>query len=93
MITGNTLSKLRQLKGFKQNQLAKKIGVTQQALSKMEQKEKIDTEKFKEVLTALKINSGEWEQLKKVLPPPQMINKNYSIPGSLSFQRHKYILA
>ena len=24
MITGNTLSKLRQLKGFKQNQLAKK---------------------------------------------------------------------
>ena len=70
MITGNTLSKLRQLKGFKQNQLAKKIGVTQQALSKMEQKEKIDTEKFKEVLTALKINSGEWEQLKKVLPPP-----------------------
>ncbi|MBI3717855.1 MAG: helix-turn-helix transcriptional regulator [Sphingobacteriales bacterium] len=70
MINGTTLSKLRQLKGIKQQQLAKKNGISQQALSKLEQKEKIDERKLHDVLTALKVSNSEWEQLRKIITPP-----------------------
>jgi transcriptional regulator with XRE-family HTH domain len=73
MIAGNALSKLRQIKGLKQKHLAQKMGVTQQALSKLEQKEMIDKEKFEEVLAALRISMEEWKQLEKLLPPPPVL--------------------
>ncbi|MBI2729874.1 MAG: helix-turn-helix transcriptional regulator [Sphingobacteriales bacterium] len=76
MINGNALSKLRQLKGIKQQQLAKKIGISQQALSKLEQREKINKEKFEAILAALKISAVEWEQIQKLLPPPHIMRNN-----------------
>lgn len=85
MLTGNTITRLRQIKGLKQKHLAKKIGVTQQALSKMEKKENIEKEKFEEVLTALRISTEEWKQIEKLLPPPIKIY-NQSITGSLIYQ-------
>lgn len=70
MIKRNPLSVLRQLKGMKQQQLAKQLGITQQALSKLEQKETIAMEKWEEILAALKITHEEWKQLQKIFTPP-----------------------
>ena len=60
MISGRALFKLRQIKGLKQKHLAQKMGITQQALSKLEQNEIIAKEKFEEVLEALKIITTNW---------------------------------
>lgn len=56
MHTGRKVERIREILGIKQETLAKQLGVTQQAISKMEQSEHIDEEKLGEVAKALGIN-------------------------------------
>jgi len=56
MHTGRKVERLRTILGIKQETLASKLGVTQQAVSKMEQSEHIDDEKLTEVAKALGVN-------------------------------------
>ena len=50
---GRKIERIRRLRGMTQTDLGELLGVTKQAISKMEQAEKIDDEKLKQVATAL----------------------------------------
>src|SRR4051812_26545597 len=50
---GKKIERIREIKGIKQEALATAIGVTQQAISKLEQSEMIDEEKLQKIAEAL----------------------------------------
>ena len=50
---GRKISRLRELKGFKQEYLAQELGVSQQSISKIEQSETIENEVLEKVAKAL----------------------------------------
>ena len=68
MYTGETLKKLRLLKGFNQNGIAKKMGITQQAYSKLEKSSRIDEQKFKSLLKMLQCSDKDFEWIKSYPP-------------------------
>jgi transcriptional regulator with XRE-family HTH domain len=72
MLTGKGLKKLRTYKGYHQKEIAEKLGVCQQRVSKLESRRKIlGINHFNKVLQAMGINEKEWEQIKHLfLPPP-----------------------
>jgi transcriptional regulator with XRE-family HTH domain len=53
---GRKIERIRTLKGIKQDTLAAKIGMSQSALSKLEQSEKVDDEKLKLIADALEVS-------------------------------------
>jgi transcriptional regulator with XRE-family HTH domain len=56
MHTGKKVERIREILGMKQETLAGKLGVSQQAISKMEQSEHIEDGKLKEVALALGVS-------------------------------------
>ncbi len=50
---GKNIARIRELKGMKQETLAEELGISQQAVSQLEQKETMDKEKLEEVAQAL----------------------------------------
>lgn len=50
---GKNMARIRELKGMKQETLAAELGISQQAVSQLEQKETMDKEKLAEVAQAL----------------------------------------
>jgi transcriptional regulator with XRE-family HTH domain len=56
---GRKIQRVREIKNIKQEVLANKLGVTQQAVSLMEQSEVIDEEKLQRVAEALGVNVEE----------------------------------
>jgi transcriptional regulator with XRE-family HTH domain len=57
MHIGRKISRIRELKGMKQETLAAAMGVTQQAISKLEQAEELDEERLKLVADALNVST------------------------------------
>jgi len=53
MINGQTLRRLRLLKGMKQTEAAKRIGISQSTYSKLEQSAWLQGEKLQAILKAL----------------------------------------
>ncbi len=70
---GELLKLLRNLKGIKQRDAAKKLDVRQQAVSKLEKCKKISGKKFDEIITALNFTQEEIEMAKRFYPPPPRI--------------------
>lgn len=56
MHIGRNVSKLRDLKGLKQDEFAKMLGVSQQAVSRLENKKKIDDDTLQKIADILEIN-------------------------------------
>ena len=54
---GRKIERIRELRGIKQETLALELGISQQAVSKMEQSEKIDDEKLDRVAKILGVNA------------------------------------
>ncbi len=50
---GKNIARIRELRGIKQETLAAELGISQQAVSQLEQKEMMDKEKLEEVAQAL----------------------------------------
>jgi transcriptional regulator with XRE-family HTH domain len=50
---GRNIERIRELKGIKQEAIAAELGITQQAVSKIEQSEEIDEEKLEKIAKAL----------------------------------------
>ncbi|RNL86685.1 XRE family transcriptional regulator [Sinomicrobium pectinilyticum] len=50
---GRKIGRIRELKGIKQLDLAERLGISQQTLSRIEQSETVEDEKLKEVAQAL----------------------------------------
>ncbi len=67
---GELLKIIRTLKGIKQRDAAKKLGVRQQAISKLEKCPKISLRKFEQIVQLFKCSAAEVEAAKKFLPPP-----------------------
>jgi transcriptional regulator with XRE-family HTH domain len=67
-VPGQFIRLLRQLKGAKQAVVAKKLGITQQALSKMENCKKVHNEKIQVVIKLLNFSDEDIESVKKLLP-------------------------
>jgi transcriptional regulator with XRE-family HTH domain len=59
---GRKIEKVRKLRGMTQTELGDALGITKQAVSKMEQSEKIEDEKIKQIADALGVTE---EGLKK----------------------------
>jgi len=53
MHIGKKIEKIRELKGIKQETLAKQLGITQQAVSKIEKSENIEEERLQYIANAL----------------------------------------
>lgn len=53
MHIGRNISKLRDLKGIKQEELAKLLGITQQAVSRLENKKEIDEDMLQQIADKL----------------------------------------
>jgi len=56
---GSKIVRLREIKGIKQETLARELGVSQQAVSKMEQGKEVDDEKLEKVARILGVTSDE----------------------------------
>lgn len=52
---GRKIERVRRLRGFSQTDLGDKLGISKQAVSKLEQKEKLDDEKIRKVADALDV--------------------------------------
>ncbi len=72
-IPGELFKLLRSLKGIKQDEAARKLVVSQQAISKLEKCKKIKTSKFKEIIMAFKFSKEDIDTAKKFLLPPQIM--------------------
>ena len=64
MTSGETLRLLRTIKGFKQATIAKKMGISQPAYCKLEQRVFISEEKLMKLLNSLDSDKEEMEQVK-----------------------------
>lgn len=67
---GELLKLLRNLKGIKQGDAARKLGVKQQAISKLEHSKRISATLFEKVIAALNLSKEDIETAMKFLPPP-----------------------
>lgn len=68
MNTGETLRQLRTLKGVKQIHIAKELGISQQAYSKIEKRDSIDEVKMRKLLTILGIGEEDVNEYAKIFP-------------------------
>jgi len=68
MLSGDLLKKLRMIKGLNQSGIAKKMGVTQQAYSKLEKSRHINDQKFKIIIKALQCSDKDIEWIKNYPP-------------------------
>jgi transcriptional regulator with XRE-family HTH domain len=57
MHLGRKISRIRELRGMKQEALAAELGVSQQSISKLEQSEQIDDERLEMVAKALGVSA------------------------------------
>jgi transcriptional regulator with XRE-family HTH domain len=70
---GELLKLLRNLKGIKQDEAARKLGVRQQAISKLEKCKNVSSQKFDAIIAAFKFSAEDIETAKRFLPPPPII--------------------
>lgn len=76
-VSGENIRSLRLLKRFKQSLAAKKLGITQQAYSKLEASAAVSESKIIEILTAFDSNEKELEMMIEITPPPPIIFDNF----------------
>lgn len=61
MTTGDTIKKFRQLKGIKQQTIARKLKISQQAYAKVEQQENVKEERLRRILQSINCSWTDWE--------------------------------
>ncbi|MFT3825912.1 MAG: helix-turn-helix transcriptional regulator [Chitinophagaceae bacterium] len=69
MITGEKLRLLRLLKGFKQKNVADKLGITQQAYSKLEKRSVINGITLEKIITSMNCTREDVEAVNKLASP------------------------
>jgi transcriptional regulator with XRE-family HTH domain len=66
--SGQFIRQLRQLRGAKQAVVAKKMGITQQAISKLENRKRIGYDKFVAIINLLGFTEEDIESVRKLMP-------------------------
>ncbi|MEH6679429.1 MAG: helix-turn-helix transcriptional regulator [Sediminicola sp.] len=64
---GRKIGRIRELRGMKQESLAEELGISQQAVSKIEQSEKIEEEKLEQIAKALGVTKETIENFSEEL--------------------------
>lgn len=67
MTTGETLKKFRQLKGLKQQTIARKLKISQQAYAKVEQQKNVTRERLLNILRSINCSLKEWEVFERFI--------------------------
>ncbi len=67
MYTGETLKRVRLLKGLNQKGIAKQLGISQPAYCKLEKRKNIDPARLQKILQLMHCNSDELSILEKLL--------------------------
>lgn len=70
MYSGETLKMIRLLKGLNQNGIAKKLGITQQAYSKIENNGSMNEKKFMQIVKSIDCTERELEIVRSYSSPP-----------------------
>ena len=68
---GEVIRRLRQLKGFKQSTAAEKLGISQQAYSKIEQRKTVSAKNIAQIIIAFNCSNADIETVKNFTPPPK----------------------
>ena len=84
---GRNIRHTRELLDFTQEELAKKMGVSQQTISSIESSEKVDNEQLKKVAKALGITTDAIKNLEEDATVYNIIH-NSSISGTVSSQNY-----
>lgn len=66
MITGEKLRLLRLLKGFKQKNVADKLGITQQAYSKLEKRTVINDSMLEKIITSMNCTTEDIDAINRL---------------------------
>lgn len=74
---GELFKLLRNLKGIKQDEAARKLTVSQQAISKLEKCKQISIQKFDAIITAFNFTREDIDVAKRFLPPRKVILIRY----------------
>ena len=85
---GRKISRIRELRGMKQEALAAELGISQQAVSKIEQSEKIEDEVLEKIAKALGTNADvikSFNEEKAINIFSNTYNDNSSILGTYNF--------
>jgi transcriptional regulator with XRE-family HTH domain len=67
MESGKFIRQVRQLKGLKQETVARRLGITQQAYSKIENANQIEKNTEKKILSAMQISEAEITKIKLII--------------------------
>jgi transcriptional regulator with XRE-family HTH domain len=65
IISGETLRVLRQIKGIKQQTIAKDLGISQPAYSQIERSNYIDCQRFEQILSHMGYSSEDFKEFIK----------------------------
>jgi transcriptional regulator with XRE-family HTH domain len=68
MCTGETLKHLRLVKGLSQKGIAKKLGISQPAYSKIEKRKKINDALLNRILLIMRCVANDIETVQKIIP-------------------------
>lgn len=82
---GRKIMQMRELLGVKQEAIAEKLGVSQQAVSKIEQKEEVDEDTMTRVAKALGVSTESIKNLDEEATVYNIVTQK-SIPGTLGKQ-------
>lgn len=63
IISGNVIRALRQLKGVKQETIAKQLGISQPAFSLIEKSDYVDSERFEKIISILGYSKTELKEI------------------------------
>jgi len=92
MNVGQKIARVREIRGMKQTDLAQRLGISQQALSKLENHEYIEEQKLKKVAEALGISTQALLQFQENTLLEETDGRRDSIHGDLGFDPIKKIL-
>jgi transcriptional regulator with XRE-family HTH domain len=85
---GRKISRLRELRGMKQETLAEQLGISQQAVSKMEQSEQVEDLTLERVAKALGVTSGVIKNFSEEAAIYNIQNNYDSSSPSVNFPNH-----
>lgn len=72
IVCGETLRVLRQIKGIKQQVIARELGISQPAYSQMERSSYIDCKKFEEIISILGFSTKDLKKLSENYLPNEI---------------------
>ena len=84
MIKGEQLRHLRNMHDLKQIEIARKLGITQQAYSHLEKKKWITGKRFLQILDVFGYTEEELENWIKNLPPPPKMSQQLGVKTTTS---------